>query len=73
MERVDGAVARHGAGRRHQGLPGHLAAEDALLELVGGAAAEDVDLDGLEVEEPHKVLEGGRHRRGVSRTGSLRP
>ena len=46
------------AGRGDQRLAGDLAAEDPLAVLVGRAAAEDVDLDRLEVEQRHEVVEG---------------
>ena len=52
VQRVDRPRRVDGPGRRHQGLPGHLAAEDPLAVLVGELPSEDVDLDGLEVEEP---------------------
>ena len=45
--------------RGDQCLSGHLSAEDPLAVLVGGGASEDVDLDRLEVEQRHQVVEGG--------------
>ena len=51
----------HRAGRGHQRLAGHLASEDALAIVVGRAAPEDVDLDGLQVEQGHHVVERGLH------------
>ncbi len=50
MQRVDPPVL-DGAPRRHERLGRHLAAEDPLALLVGLHAPEDVDLDGLEVEQ----------------------
>ena len=47
------------AGRGDQRLTGDLAAEHALAALVGRAAAEDVDLDRLEVEQLDEIVEGG--------------
>ena len=45
------------AGGGDEGLAGHLPAEHALAVLVGRDATEDVDLDGLEVEQGHEVVE----------------
>ena len=58
MQRVDAAVGVDRAGRGHEGLPGDLAAEDALAVLVGRHAAEDVDLDRLEVEQLDEGVDG---------------
>ena len=57
MERVHGAVVVDRAGRGDQCLARHLAAEDALAALVGRHAAEDVDLDGLEIEKVDEVID----------------
>ena len=58
VQRVDQAARLvDRAGRGDQRLPGHLAAEHPLAVLVGRAAAEDVDLDGLEVEQRHEIVE----------------
>ena len=58
MQRVDVAVVVDRAGRGHQRLPRDLAAEDALAVLVGRHAPEDVDLDGLEVEQLDEGVDG---------------
>ena len=60
MQRVDPAVL-DGAARRHEGLGRHLAAEDPLALLVGLDPAEDVDLDGLEVEQVDQEVQGVAH------------
>ena len=56
-----GRSARHGAARGDQRLPGHLAAEHPLESLVGAPAAEDVDLDLLEVEQFQQVVQSLAH------------
>ena len=61
VQRVD-LAALHRAGRGHQCLPGHLAAEHALAVLVVRAAPEEVDLDGFEVEDPDDLVERSAHR-----------
>jgi hypothetical protein len=53
---VAGVVDRPSRG--HEGLPRHLAAEDALAILVGRDAPEDVDLDRLEVEQLDEGVDG---------------
>ena len=68
VQRVHPAVL-DGAPGRHEGLPGHLAAEDALALLVGLGAAEDVDLDGLEVEQVDEELQRRAHGAHVRRRG----
>ena len=60
MQRVHPSVL-DGAPGRHERLPGHLAAEDALALLVGLDAPEDVDLNGLEVEQVDEELQGRAH------------
>ncbi len=55
VQRVHGPAGLDGAGRRHQRLAGHLAAEDALAVLVRGQPPEEVDLDRLEVEQLHRA------------------
>src|SRR5664280_2024387 len=45
----------------HQRLGGHLTAEHALAVLVGVHAPEDVDFDGLEIEQVHQELECFAH------------
>ncbi len=67
MQRVHRPVVRHGADRGDEGLAGDLAAEDALPVVVGRAAAEDVDLDALEVEQVDELLELGAHARSLRR------
>ena len=47
------------AARRDQSLAGHLTAEHPLALVVGRAPAEDVDLDRLQVEQRHEVVDGG--------------
>ena len=70
--------------RGDQRLAGHLPAEHPLAALVGRDAPEDVDLDGLEVEQGDQVVEGSRpaaasggHRRhvdtSVARAGGSGP
>ena len=51
-----------GPARGHQRLGRHLAAEHPLAVLVGAHPPEDVDLDGLEVEEVDQKIEGIAHR-----------
>ena len=58
---MDPPVRLHGAPGGHEGLGGHLAAEDPLAVLVGAQAAEDVDLDGLEVEQVDQEVEVFAH------------
>ena len=73
MERVHGSarvVDRPGG--RHQRLPGHLASEHPLPVLVGGQAAEDVDLDDLQVEQPDQLLERARAAPGTAARGHRR-
>ncbi len=60
MERVHPA-ALDGAPRRHEGLRRHLAPEDPLAVLVGAHAAEDVHLDGLDVEQLDEEVQGVAH------------
>jgi hypothetical protein len=57
---MDAAVV-DGAAGGHEGLSGDLAAEDALALLVGLGPAEDVDLNGLEVEQVDEKLQGRAH------------
>ena len=47
----------HGAPGGDERLAGDLAAEDPLALLVGALAAEDVDLDPLEVEQSIEIVE----------------
>ena len=61
VQRV-GPADLDGAAGGHEGLGGHLAAEDALALLVGVGPAEDVDLDGLEVEEVDQEIRVRRSR-----------
>ncbi len=58
MQRVHLQFVRHRPGRRHQGLARHLAAEHPLAVLVGAEPPEDVDLDGLEVEQVDQGIDG---------------
>ena len=60
VQRVHLAVL-DGSPCRHQRLARHLATEDALALLVGLDAAEDVDLDWLEVEQVDEEVEGFAH------------
>ncbi len=46
----------------HQRLGRDLTSEHPLAVLVGAHASEDVDLDGLEVEELHEKFERFAHR-----------
>ena len=57
VQRVDPPLL-HRAARGDQGLARHLPAEDALAILLGADAAEDVDLDRLEVEELAELVDG---------------
>jgi putative flippase GtrA len=57
---MDTPVAHRATGG-HQGLAGYLAAEHPLSRLVGLEPAEDVDLDGLEVEQTDQEVEGLAH------------
>ena len=66
VQRVHEAVL-DGAPGRHEGLPGHLAAVDTLSFLVGLDAAEDVDLNRLEVEQVDEELQRGAHGAHVRR------
>ena len=60
MEGV-GPTHLDGPSGRHQGLGRHLAAEHPLPLLVGADAAEDVDLDGLEIEQVDQEVKGFAH------------
>ena len=60
MQRVN-VAAVHRAARGDQRLPGHLAAEDPLAVLLRAAAAEDVHLELLQVEERDQPVERGGH------------
>ncbi len=57
--------ARHvdGAAGRDQRLADHLPAEDALPAGLRRAAAKQVHLELLEVEDGQQILEGGGHER----------
>ena len=66
VQRVHPAVL-DGATRGDERLGGDLAAEDPLALLVGLGAAEDVDLDLLEVEEADELVEVVGHRRHYQR------
>ena len=58
VEGVDGRTSvGHGPGRRHQRLAGDLATEHPLAVVVRARAAEDVDLDRLEVQDLHQVVD----------------
>ena len=50
VQRVGDALLRHCAHGRHERLPQHLAAEDALPPLLRAAAAEQILLERLQVE-----------------------
>jgi len=56
VQRVHRPLGRDGPARGDQRLPGHLAAEHTLGGLVGTAAAEDVHLDLLQVEQIEQAL-----------------
>ena len=62
---VGGSTVRAAATRA---WPGHLAAEDPLAVHVGTEAAEDVDLDGLEVEQLDQTVD--RHLAHGARYGA---
>ena len=55
------AVRRHGPAGRDERLPGDLPAIDPLDGLVGRPAAEDIDLDLLQVEQVEQLVEGVAH------------
>ena len=57
------------AHRRDQRLADHLAAEHALPADLRRAAAEQVDLELLEIEDGEQVVDGGGHRRRACDTG----
>ena len=61
MQRVHLSVLDRAAGG-HERLSGHLAAEHPLALLVGLGAPEDVDLNGLEVQQGDEELQGRAHR-----------
>ena len=60
VQRVHPSVLDRAAGG-HERLPGHLAAEHALALLVGLDTPEDVDLNGLEVQQVDEELQGRAH------------
>ena len=68
MQAVHRPVRRHGAAGGDERLTGDLPAEDPLQRLVRLLAAEDVDLDALEVEQLHELVQGGHvgHRASMS-------
>ncbi len=55
------AVSGHGPPRGDQRLPGHLPAEHPLHPLVRAAAAEDVDLDLLQIQQIDQVVQSLAH------------
>ena len=55
------AAPLDGAPRRHERLGRHLAPEHPLAVLVGAHAAEDVDLDGLDVEQLDEEVQRVAH------------
>jgi len=57
MRRPTGDVL-HGAAGGDQGLPDHLAAEHPLPSLLRRAAAKQVHLDRLEIENGEEILDG---------------
>ena len=61
MQRVWSPPLLHGPARGHQRLGRDLTAEHALAVLIGTHPPEDVDLDGLEVEEVDQKIEGFAH------------
>src|SRR5580704_1623376 len=72
VQRVHRPVGWHCAARRHQRLAGHLAAKDALPLLAGRApAAEDVQLDLLEVEQADDLIECLGHGRVRARASDV--
>ena len=62
VQRVHRALAVGGAAGRDQRLARDLPAEDPLQGLLRAAAAEDVDLDLLQVEQIDQALGRVRHR-----------
>ena len=70
VQRVDPSVLVVDRARgRDQRLAGHLAAEHPDALFVGRRATEDVDLDGLEVEQADQTLEGIGHASMLARPG----
>ena len=51
------ALLGHGGGCRPQGLAQHLAAEHLRAADVLALTAEKIDLEGLELEDPQKVID----------------
>jgi hypothetical protein len=57
MQRVHAAIAEvDSACSRDEGLTGDLATEHTLTVFIGASATEDVDLDGLDVEQGDEVV-----------------
>src|SRR5438552_3957728 len=69
VEGVHPVVALHRAPRGHQGLARHLAPVHALALLVGAHPAEDVHLDGLEVQDRDEVVQRRAHGHHPGRAG----
>ena len=62
-----------GPGGGDERLTGNLAAEHPLAILVGADASEDVDLDGLEVEERDELVDLGLgHQPSLAQATTLR-
>ena len=66
MQRVHVALV-DGRARSDERLPQHLAAEHLRAADVTTLAAEQVDLDALELEKPQKIGKQGVHRRVTGR------
>ena len=61
-----------GAAGRHQRLPHHLAAEHPLPGVLRRAAAKQIDLELLEIEDRQEVLHRGGHRLDCHRSHAAR-
>ena len=75
VQRVHGPVRLHGAPGRDQGLPGDLAAEDPRRAVRRADAAEQVQLEPLEVEQRDELVErglAGHHPVGLTGGADLR-
>jgi hypothetical protein len=65
-------IARgNGSARRHQGLGGDLAPEHPLALLGRLGAPEDVDFDGLEVEQADQPIKGFAHGHMLAVSGAV--
>ncbi len=63
-------AALDGAAGGDQRLADHLAAEDALPADLRAVAAEQVDLEPLEIEDLKEVVDGAGHAEGLASDGA---